>query len=86
MAHDAPSEVDRNYDAFVAQLPTIIDDHYGQYALMHRQQIVDYYESALQAITAGFQKFGENGYSVQEVTAESDNLGFYSYAGGTGQA
>lgn len=86
MAHAAPSEVDRNYEAFLAQLPQILARHAGQYALIHQQRIVDYYQSALEAMTEGFQKFGEGAYSVQEVTDESDNLGFYSYAGGTGQA
>jgi hypothetical protein len=86
MAHNAPSEVDSNYDAFVAQLPNILDRRRGQYALLHQQQIVEYYDGALEAASEGYRRFGEGAYSVQEVTDESDNLGFYSYAGGAGQA
>ncbi len=86
MAHEAPTEVDRNYEAFVAQLPDIIRSHSGQCALLHSEQIVGYFESALEAVMEGYRRFGQGGYSVQEVTTESDNLGFYSYAGGTGQA
>ena len=86
MAHQAPSEVDANYEAFVAELPKILDCRRGQYALLHRRQIVEYHESALDALTEGHRRFGEGDYSVQEVTDESDSLGFYSYAGGAGQA
>jgi len=86
MPTERETEVDRNYAAFLPRLPDILPRFGGKYALLHKQQIVDYYDSALQAITAGFSRFGENEYSVQEVTTERDNLGFYSYAGGTGQA
>jgi hypothetical protein len=86
MAQRAPSEVDSNYEAFLVLLPTIIQHHYGQYALLHEREIVGYYGSALEAARDGFRSFGEGAFSVQEVTAESDNLGFYSYAGGAGQA
>jgi hypothetical protein len=86
MAHHAPSEVDTNYEAFVALLPNILERRRGQYALLHQGQVSGYYGSALDAATDGHRRFGEGAYSVQEVTDESDNLGFYSYAGGTGQA
>ena len=86
MAHQAPSEVDTNYEAFVAQLPNILEGRRGQYALLHRREIIGYYGSAIEAATDGHRRFGEGGYSVQEVTDEADNLGFYSYAGGAGQA
>ncbi len=86
MAHRAPTEVDLNYDAFVAQLPSILERRRGQYALLHRGGIVGYHQSAIEAATEGHRLFGEGAYSVQEVTDEADNLGFYSYAGGAGQA
>lgn len=86
MGAQRETEVDRNYQAFISTLPDIISRYEGKYALMHRQEIVGYFDTALAAITEGFSRFGENDYSVQEVTAERDNLGFYSYAGGTGRA
>jgi hypothetical protein len=86
MAHQAPSEVDANYESFVAELPRLLAARRGQYALLHQRQIVGYHGSALDAVTEGHLRFGEGAYSVQEVTDESDSLGFYSYAGGTGQA
>jgi hypothetical protein len=86
MSHQSPSEVDINYDAFVQQLPTILEGRRGQFALLHQREIVDYFASAIEAATEGYHRFGEGSYSVQEVTDEADSLGFYSYAGGAGQA
>lgn len=86
MPHQTSSQVDLNYDAFVAQLAEILERRRGQYALLHAGEIVEYFSSAVEAATEGHTKFGEGAYSVQEVTDESDNLGFYSYAGGAGKA
>lgn len=81
-----PSEVDRNYEAFVAQLPSILASRRGQFALLHTGEIVEYFGSAVAAAIEGHLRFGDGAYSVQEVTDEADDLGFYSYAGGTGNA
>ena len=79
-------QVDRNYDAFIAQLPGLLARHGGEYALLHDGGIINFYESAPTALIAGIERFGSGQFSVQEVTAECDNLGFYSYGGGAGQA
>jgi len=79
-------ETERNYAAFMSQLPDLLEKFCGQFALMHGQEIDGFFQSALDAIAVGHEKFGEGGYSVQEVTDEIENLGFYSYAGGAGQA
>lgn len=84
MATQAHSEVDRNYEAFLAQLPKIIGEHAGKYALIHDREIVGYFDTALAATLAGIPRFGDDGYSVQEVAAEPEHLGFYSYVGGEG--
>lgn len=85
MNHE-PDEVDRNYEAFIAELPSILPHHQGQFALLHDRHVVTYCGSALAAMVEGVTRFGEGRYSVQEVTTDCDNLGFYSYAGGSGQA
>ncbi len=86
MTQLSDTEVDRNFEAFAAMLPELLQRAPGKYALLHGEKLIDLYDSALTAFVAGAQKFGETGYSVQEVTQKSDNLGFYSYAGGAGQA
>ncbi|WP_299423511.1 hypothetical protein [Sphingomonas bacterium] len=80
------AEIDRNYEAFLEQLPEILPQHRGQYAVMHDRNIVAYCGNALAAMIEGVKRFGEGRFSVQEVTTDRDNLGFYSYAGGSGQA
>lgn len=76
------SETERNYAAFMSQLPDLLQTHEGQFALLHAQTVVDYFESAADAVLEGMRRFGRGAYSVQEVTGEVENLGFYSYAGG----
>ena len=78
------NEADRNYAAFQELLPKIVLSHRGQFALLHDAMIVDYFESSLAATLDGARKFGLNRFSVQEVTTETEHLGFYSYVGGTG--
>ena len=80
------SEVDLNFDAFCGMLPELLQKAPGKYALLHKERLVELYDSSVAAFIEGARQFGEQMYSVQEVTQQSDNLGFYSYAGGTGQA
>lgn len=79
------SQTDLNYEAFVVQLPQLLPDHAGSYALLHDQEVVDFFASSLAATVAGAEKFGVGQFSVQEVTDEPEHLGFYSYVGGTGE-
>lgn len=85
MTPHGSTEADRNYDAFIARLPELLPQFAGKYALLYRLNIIDYFDSSLDATLAGIRKFGEGQYSVQEVAAEPEHLGFYSYVGGTGQ-
>ena len=86
MAQLGDTEVDRNFDAFNTMLPELLQRAPGKYALLHRQKLIDLFDNPLSAFVEGARQFGENEYSVQEVTQQSDSLGFYSYAGGAGQA
>ncbi|MFZ0888171.1 MAG: hypothetical protein WA005_06945 [Candidatus Binataceae bacterium] len=74
------SEVRRNYEAFRAQLPQLLQSHRGKFALMHDAQIVEFYDSAGDAYKAGIKQYGENAFSVQEVTDQRADLGFFSHA------
>jgi len=75
------TESERNYAAFLSQLPDLIPNHRGEYALLHAQKIEGYFDTAATAIIEGNKKFKLGEYSVQEVTEEIESLGFYSYAG-----
>jgi len=80
------TESERNYAAFMSQLPDLVQSHAGEFALLHAQKVVGYFGSAADAVLEGMRRFGRDAYSVQEVTDEIENLGFYSYAGGALQA
>lgn len=86
MSGNLSNEVDRNFDAFRSMLPDLLQKAPGKYALLHRQDLIDVFENSVAAFIAGMERFGEDEFSVQEVTQQADNLGFYSYAGGAGKA
>lgn len=81
-----PDQVERNYDAFVEMLPELMKSRPGQYALIHDEKIIDFFKESLAAVSTGLRDFGSGNYSVQQVTMEADDLGFYSYAGSSMQA
>lgn len=79
----AMSQVDRNFEAFLAVLPQLLQTNPGKFALMHDAHVHNFYDSALQAVVEGTKLFGVDQFSVQEVTGRAEDLGFYSYAGST---
>lgn len=72
-------EVDRNYDAFMRTLSTILSGHRGQYALMRHGQIIEFFERPGPANVAGSERFADGVFSIQEVTDEPIDLGFWSH-------
>jgi hypothetical protein len=79
-------EVDSNFDAFNDMLPELMKKAAGRYALLYKRNVVDIFDDSVSAFISGLERFGDGGYSVQEISDQPDNLGFYSYAGGSGQA
>jgi len=74
-------EVDLNYDAFVRMLGSILPEHQDQLALMRDGQIVGYFQSPREALMAAHERFPDGIFSVQEVTDEPIDLGFWSHVG-----
>lgn len=72
-------EVDRNYDAFVRMLANIIDEHRDELALMKDEQIVGYFKTPHEALVAADRLFADQIFSIQEVTDEPIDLGFWSH-------
>jgi hypothetical protein len=79
-AKDAPSEVRRNYEAFVQKLPEILSLHRGKFALMHDADVVEFFDTAADAFRAGRKLYTEGRFSIQEVTDAVADLGFFSHA------
>lgn len=72
-------QVDLNYDAFQRVLATVLHDHRDQFALMRDGEIVGFYARPGDAYRAGLERFGETPFSIQEVTDEPIDLGFFSH-------
>ena len=75
-------EVDRNYQAFLGQLPALLqsDAHKGKFALMHEEKIVEFFDTVSDAYAAGKALFKSDPFSIQEVTDVAVDLGYFSHA------
>jgi hypothetical protein len=74
-------EVDRNYDAFVKMLGSILPEHRDQLALMRDERVVSYFDTPRSALEAAYERFPDGIFSIQEVTDEPLDLGFWSHVG-----
>ena len=75
------AEVERNYDAFVRALGGIIADHRDQLVLMRDGRIIDFFDRPADALRGGMERFPDGIFSIQEVTDEPIDLGFWSHVG-----
>lgn len=73
-------EVDRNFEEFEKLLPSIIGVHREKYALMKDGKILGYYSSAEDARVTATTFIKDGIYSIQQVTDNSINLGFFNHA------
>ena len=72
-------QVDSNYDAFVRLLGGILEAHRDQLALMRDGKIVGFFDSPKAALQAATSMFPDEIFSLQEVTDEAIDLGFWSH-------
>ena len=80
MMHDQQRiEVDRNYDAFARALGGILPTHRDQFALMRNGSIIAYFDKPGDAYREGASRYADKVFSIQEVTDEPIDLGFWSH-------
>ncbi|NIJ21312.1 hypothetical protein FHS95_003015 [Sphingomonas naasensis] len=72
-------EVDANYDAFQCMLAGILASHRDQFALMRDRAVIDYFDKPGEAYREGISRFPDERFSIQEVTDEPIDLGFFSH-------
>ena len=75
------AQVDGNYDAFTRVLGSILPEHRDQLALLRDGEIVGYFATPLEALRAASELFPDGVFSIQEVTDEPIDLGFWSHVG-----
>jgi hypothetical protein len=79
-ARTKQEEVDRNFAFFQRELPKLLRARRGKFALLRDCQITGFYDTAQDAFTAASQLYPEGLFSIQQVTEEIGDLGFYSHA------
>jgi hypothetical protein len=72
-------EIDQNYDAFQRILTSLLPEHRNRYALMREREMVGLFDRPGDAYDAGCRLFTDGIFSIQEVTDEPIDLGFFSH-------
>lgn len=80
MSDPRREELEKNYAAFTAQLPQLLQTHAGKFALMRDGKIVEFFDTARDAYVAGQKIHPDGVFSVQRVVEGSVDLGFFSHA------
>ena len=74
----ATKEVEANFKYFQSRLPELMKNHRGQFALLHKRQIIEFFESEEDAIKTGKKDYGKGRFSVQQVSDICVDLGIQS--------
>ena len=77
---DRQDEIDRNLEFFLQELPKIQASQNGKFALIRRQEIQGFYDTASDAVNAGNSLYSDKLFSIQQVTIAATDLGFFSHA------
>jgi hypothetical protein len=78
--------VDDNLDFFLGELPNLQQTNLGKFALLHNRTIVGFYDTPLDAASAGNLTYPDKLFSIQQVTDVPVDLGYYSHASSMGKA
>lgn len=74
----AEKEVSANYQYFKKMQPEWRDEHLVEFALIHHQKLVDFFESEKDAIKVGIRYYGVGKFSIQSVKNDPFDLGHQS--------
>lgn len=74
----AMREVKANFKYFQSRLPELMKNHRGQFALLHKRQIIKFFESEKDAVKTGKKDYGKSRFSVQQVSDICVDLGLQS--------
>ena len=72
-------EINANYDFFARNLGNFLAEHSGQYALLKNRHVVGFFDEPGSAYRHGKENFSDGLFSIQEVTEEPVDLGFFSH-------
>jgi len=72
--------LEENYAAFEQLLPTFKPQDNGKFALMRDAKLVNIFDTAKDAIIYAQAQFKDERYSVQQITKQVVDLGYFSHA------
>lgn len=73
------SEIDQNFDNFQRVVQSYLPDNRGRWALMRHGHVVSLFDTAGEAEGAGIDRYDDDLFSIQEITDEIVDLGFFSH-------
>jgi hypothetical protein len=79
MASGKEREIENNFTYFQSVVGSLINDHAGEFALLRDRKIIDFFPSAIDAMSEGHHRFQDGLYSIQRVIDRPLDLGFLSY-------
>ncbi len=74
------SEIDKNFEVFQRMLPNLLGDHRDKHALMRDGKVIAIYSTAQDAVETGQSFYKDGLFSVQKITDDAVDLGFFSHA------
>lgn len=74
----ATKEVEANFKYFQSRLPELMKNPRGQFALLHKRQIIEFFESEEDAVKTGKKDYGKGRFSAQQVSDICVDLGIQS--------
>jgi hypothetical protein len=77
---DRNIEIERNLQFFLKELPSLLPQNRGKFALIRHQSLEGYYDTIVDAVKTGNMLYSDKMFSVQQVTDAASDLGFYSHA------
>jgi hypothetical protein len=72
--------VNDNFAAFQQMLPSLMQTHQGKFALLRDEKAVEFFDSVADAIKYARTNYSDDLYSIQLVTREVEDLGYFSHA------
>lgn len=73
-------QVDKNYEKFKELLPELLKSNPGKQALMRHEELVDVFDTLTDAMKYAAKEFGDGEFSIQHITDEIIDLGWYTRA------
>lgn len=79
------AEVEGNFSAFLHALPKLLISNRNQFALMRHQVAKSIHPRLSDALRTGHELFTDGIFSVQQITDEPVDLGYFSHVGFPGE-